>query len=163
MDIGVSFSSSNVKVSNTTISNNYGSGLTYNNSDGNIVNCYIQYNEAGGGGGVNIDSWSNPSFDNCLIGNNTANNSYGAGGGVYIGDNSCPVFNEVIFVNNSSAYVGGGVAIYDSDAYYDYPNGVEFSSCTFKGNSAGSAGQGRGGALFFRYSTLTINNSTFQN
>ncbi len=125
--------------------------------------CEIEYGHAQGtsphnnGGGIYCE-WSSPSFDRCIIRNNTADNY---GGGVYVfGSTVSPTF-ESCHIYSNSATGGGGVAC-DSC-------GGTFTNCFIYDNSSNDGGgvlsllslaPANPGVPVFEFCTISSNSAT---
>ncbi len=127
-----------VELANCTVSNNIasgnGAGIYLNNSSAAIYDCTIQTNAASGnGGGIAIDNGSFPSFDDCVIFENSADN---LGAGVYVSDlfTFATLTNCTIY-HNSALTAGGGIQVENAGA-------IALTSCIVAGNSSPSSGGG---------------------
>ncbi len=146
----------------------YWSGLRFINptsSGSQLKWCEIEYGHAQGasphnnGGGVYCE-WSSPSFDRCIIRNNTADNY---GGGVYVfGSIVSPTFESCHIYSNLATLGGGGVAC-DSC-------GGTFTNCFIYDNLSGNDGGGvlslnslapaNPGVPVFEFCTISSNSAT---
>jgi len=99
----------------------YGGGIYAWNSNPQIINCYIQYNEvAGSGGGIACVN-SNALIRDCIIMENDAwvndDRIDQHGGGIYIKDckGSGPRIERGTIIWNTARWSGGGIAVIDSN------------------------------------------------
>ena len=179
---GILVKSSNVIISNSTISGNHavycGGGLAlYFDAQPRLVNCIISNNTtAHDGAGVEVYGCS-PEFIDCVIMNNDAATTMSSGGGVACGEGSMPTFVRTSFIENI-ALVGGGfycdrtenaefidcifadnTAIFDGGGMYFWEDGwgAVINGCLFTDNIAGE----KGGAIYSSVSTHDIENCTF--
>jgi len=108
----------------------YGGGIYFDEqSSPEIRDCRILNCEAGGwGGGVEIETASNPTFFNTLL----AGNSSGNGGGVLVCTGSQPVFTNCTIVNNT------GTGVYSRGFGEDGGTQVTLINCVVAGNTAGN-------------------------
>ena len=108
-----------------------GGVFCWNNSSPTFNNCVISDNTASdySGGGVFCHNGSNPTFNNCNISNNTTSNY---GGGVYCENNISPTFNNCVISNNTVNGRGGGV--------YCSQSNPTFTNCVISNNTAKSGG-----------------------
>jgi len=98
-----------------------------------FANCTIHNNHSygGNGGGVYINMYCDPVFDNCTFDGNTALSS---GGGVYVSMYSEPILRGCTFTNNQcSTGFGGGIA-------FNYSDPAVVRHATFAGNASGDQG-----------------------
>lgn len=135
-----------------------GGGVLVSNASPTLVNCIIENNTAGDGGGVSCTFGAAPNITGCVIDSNQATSGMGGGifcdvssspvlltcslnnnsanlfgGGLYT--DSAPVLTSVDFTNNTSGMSGGGVFC-DNDA------SPTLTSCTFTSNQASLDGGG---------------------
>lgn len=125
-----------------------GAGVYVAHGDVTVQNCVITGNDcACWGGGVYVESASQPRFVNCRIVGNTSTDE---GGGVFTVASGSPVF-EGCVISNNSARIGGGICTFwgttrfvdcivasNTAEYYAggaYLWGGEMSNCTVAGNS----------------------------
>ena len=100
-----------------------GGGAYFDQSTGQIADCWFAGNEAGDGAGLRVYSTSTPHIEGTTFYQNT-------GTGATTSNTSMPTFTSCDFIGNTShgARVVGGQAI--------------FSSCTFESNQSSSSGAG---------------------
>lgn len=185
---GMYNSSSSPVITNCTFSNNQsgvetdgsGGGMANYHSNPVITNCDFNNNRSmrgglstGGGGMFNV--YSSPVVTNCSF---TGNHAY-TGGGVY--NYICsPQFINTRFSQNTSAQTGGAVRSFGTStvlykncfftgntsdngagASNEYYSVSTFINCLFHANNAnGTAGNGRGGAIFSDYAESRFYNCT---
>ncbi len=75
----------------------WGGGVIFYFSDGRLVNCIIDDNEADGGGGIYLIDYSEPRIHNCTITNNVATVP---GGGIDCSDSESPIIANCIVRDN---------------------------------------------------------------
>lgn len=114
-----------------TITNGYveiGGGICVRNRSTPIIrNCSIIGNSAGyRGGGIYCNS-SNPLISNCTI---TDNSTSSFGGGISGQEEASPIITNCTITGNSAGWYGGGL----------YECKGDISSCTIRGNWAGTGG-----------------------
>jgi len=126
------------------LSGSGGGVCCYDSTLPSFTNCKINGNSADQGGGVHCNT-SSPTFSNCTISGNSA----GSGGGVFCIGNYSPVFTNCTISGNSTDYTGGGVCCDE----YSSPS---LTNCTISGNSAGYGS----GVYCSLYSMPIFNNCT---
>jgi parallel beta-helix repeat protein len=125
----------------------YGGGVSCYESSPTFTNCTVSGNSANNkyGGGVYCWDSSSPTFTNCTISDNSA----ASGGGVYCITSRNPTFTNCTISDNSGADSGGGVYCWDSSS-------PTFTNCTISDNSANDGG----GVYCEAYSSPTFTNCT---
>ena len=119
-----------------------------NNSNTNLTNVIIQYNQADYGGGFftsNVDGY----FDDLIIHSNSSLN----GGGVFINNYSKIYFFNTVFSYNNANSFGGAVAL-------EQDSNLELKYCTLNNNNASFYG---GGIYAWENSKVNIINNTIIN
>jgi hypothetical protein len=173
---GAIFSSGNLTVTNSTISNNTGHGIYNYGGTVTVTNSTLSGNTSGSGAAINnalngttTISGSTISGNTALAGGgidnndiggtltvtnssfvgNVANGALGSGGAIVINFGTVVIVNST-FANNQASYVGGGV--YNAAS-------VTITNSTFVGNQAANGGGGFWNAL----GTGTIRNTIIAN
>lgn len=115
---GIYTENSTVVLTNTAISENQsvkGAGITINSGEIELTdNCSIKLNNAveGNGGGILIDSSSNPTVhlkSGCEI---SENSSFGDGGGIYCNTNMLKAVGKILIEKNTSTFTRGNNNLY---------------------------------------------------
>ena len=179
---------SNPTIIESTVENNYGWGINFESSNGNVINCIINYNSANPypGGGILCYDGSSPNFNGLTICNNVRGIycSYGSnpvitdvqikwnyGLGINCYHGSSPILNNVYIIGNS----GGGIYCRDScsptlnnviisnnSAIYDGGGLYFYDNCNPTLNnviiSENSAGQNGGGLYAYFHCNLILSN-----
>lgn len=125
-----------------------------------IINCIIKDNKAEEGGGVYHSRTFDGTFTikNCSIINNFATDTTWGGGGIYTSDN-CTIDSCIITDNKvtySNPIGGGGILVTGNE-------NVSITNCFISNNEVLG---GRGGGVYFSYSTLEnplVNNTIINN
>ena len=146
--LGLAFESDTAtsSVSNLTIQNFGGSGLSNRFGTVTATHCVIQGNITGNGGGVFNDGTL--TLLGCTVAGNTAQS--GAGGGIF--SYGTLTLTGCTLSGNTSSGPGGGIYNGNSGA------ALTLTDCTVTGNTAGSSG---GGGISSLDGTLTVTNCTF--
>lgn len=133
---GIYLGDSNSTISNSTITDNIGSGIYCTlYSDPIIANCIIARNTGWGlhggtqGGGIYCNS-SSPTIENCLI---TANAVDQSGGGIYTSSNCSPKIVNCTVTGNAAGYHGGGI-YHSSDKELFVSNSIIWSNADNSGD-----------------------------
>lgn len=146
----------NLKITNSTIYNNFGSGISvsedFMRGSVTILNNIISNNSSDfAGGGIRLD-WIKSAT---IIGNIIINNSAYEGGGIYV-DAFCSISNNIIS-NNSSSNDGGGILFDVGDVNYNtIINNKAKNSPAFKPLLIGS----KFGSNDLTYNTIIGNKAT---
>lgn len=155
---GGSFAQRDTKLNTSTLNRSSGNSIIFNDNikapallDGFTISDGI----AGTGAGM-YNSFSSPTFNNCVFANNGADGSGGAGGAVY-NSNSYPLFTKCMFTNNSASTTntGGGGAAWNSSGK------MIFNQCVFENNTSRYGGAVYNYAATLVPSDMIINNSVF--
>ncbi len=135
----------NVGISGITFTNgyagDYGGAIRSTGATLLINNCVICDNEATNGGGVSSSYYSNTTFVNCVVTNNSAN---GLGGAVYSEASTTLSLDNCLISDNKSEDNGGGV--------YAFQGPTTLASCTVTNNTGKF-----GGGVFLNGSAPTFN------
>ncbi len=111
----------------------FGGALRLYESSITVENCIFSDNSAlTSGGAIYAVLGSSPSFQNCVIRNNSVS-YYGQGGAVYALQDCAPTFDNCLFDENVSDNYGGVL-------YAENSGNITFTSCVFSDNSAGYGG-----------------------
>jgi len=123
-----------------------GGGIYCYNSSPTIVNCVIEGNVAGKGGGIGCQWFSYPAIVNCKIKANSAD-YYGGGISMW----------SYASADISGCSLSGNTASAGAGIHCAYSSSPDVSNCTIDGNSAANEG---GGIGCFSFSSPTIANCT---
>ena len=123
-----------------------GGGIYCYNSSPTIVNCIIEGNAAGKGGGIGCQWFSYPAIVNCKIKANSAD-YYGGGISMW----------SYASADISGCSLSGNTASAGAGIHCAYSSSPDVSNCTIDGNSAANEG---GGIGCFSFSSPTIANCT---
>ncbi len=125
---------------------NSGGGMYIKSGSPTLSNLKIEYNTAlQSGGGIHMQSSSDPTMTNITFEGNTVIN--GDGGGMSASSYSDPTLTDVTFINNSAGNSGGGLKAHLSNPI--------LTNMKFESNTAT-----RGGGIY-SYSDMIINNAVF--
>ena len=142
--VGIYVLNGDISITNSEISYNqggddeFGGGLAAYDSNINLFNCNLDYNQISHGGGAFIEN-SQLTAENCSFSNNIIS---GSGGGVFVLQSSCDFINCRLNNNYIEAYgtplghLGGGMYCAGSGV-------INIDKCEFINNTA----YGRGGGL----------------
>lgn len=126
-------------------SNSTGGGADVLGGSPKFIDCVFDNNDAGEGGGININTSANLLIVNCVFAGNTAVTN---GGGVKgQNTNTLRIMNSV-FTGNEAGTKGGGVAL------VGITNVATIAHCTFRANEAPT-----GGALRTESGSVALSNS----
>ncbi len=147
---GLALNSSSPQISNFTVKNNKGSGISINgNGSGYLITSFINgkisnNKSSSSGGGAYLNNDAIVYFENITIENNQAVD----GGGIYCGMASCQMYN-VVLIGNSSANNGGAI-------FGSFFSVISIKSGLIAKNISGH----QGGGAFINNGTINLYNST---